>query len=159
MVDERKLEKYYSQIAEQLDGMIPVEWDKIIMYAEEDGSISSVSFYYYINNGTELHYSNAIPEEYNIEEDAYGSLVYELMDINREFRKVYKEMEDPTWVSFIFRLDSDWNFEIEYKYEQDESVSWYEREIGWAYDEFGIVPEEEFEKKMLEEYLEWKENH
>ncbi len=35
MVEENKLIKYYSQIAEKLDEIIPVTWDKISMYAEE----------------------------------------------------------------------------------------------------------------------------
>ncbi|MBN1045251.1 hypothetical protein DVW08_07690 [Clostridium botulinum] len=28
-----------------------------------------------------------------------------------------------------------------------------EREIRWAYDEWGIVPEDEYEKELLEEHL------
>ncbi len=29
----------------------------------------------------------------------------------------------------------------------------YERGIRWAYDELGIVPNNEYQKKLLEEYL------
>lgn len=119
------------------------------MYVEEDDDMSAISFY---------HYCNDIPEEYNVSEDIYDTLLGELMEINRNLRLTFKEMEEPTWVAYIFRLDSDWNFQIEYIYEQDESVGFFERELRWAYDELGIVPEGDFGKKLLDEYLEEKEN-
>lgn len=45
-MEDKKLSKYYGEIAEKLDEMIPVEWDNIILHAEETGDVSSASFYY-----------------------------------------------------------------------------------------------------------------
>ncbi len=47
MIKESDLNKYYAEIANQLNEIIPVEWKRIIMYAEDLGDSSSVSFYFY----------------------------------------------------------------------------------------------------------------
>lgn len=56
MVNEAKLNKYYSAIAEKMDEMIPCEWERIVLRAEESGSVSSTGFYFYTNNN-EVHWS------------------------------------------------------------------------------------------------------
>ena len=83
MINENNLTKYYSQIAKKLDEIIPSEWDKIVMYAEEIGDVSSVSFYYYTNNYTKLHHSGNIPNEYSVDEEIFDSLTDELININK----------------------------------------------------------------------------
>ena len=153
MVEENKLIKYYSQIAEKLDEIIPVTWDKISMYAEEFGDVSSVSFYYYTDNNSVLHHSGDIPGEWNVDEEIYDRLTDELMEINKGLWLEFKESGEPTWCSFTFNLNSEWKFKIKFSYERDEQVGSLEREIRWAYDELGIIPEDDYEKELLEEYL------
>lgn len=89
-MEDKKLSKYYGEIAEKLDEMIPVEWDNIILYAEETGDVSSASFYYNEKN----------------------------------------------------------------EYKRDSKIGQLERRIRWAYNELGIIPKDEYEKELLEEYLE-----
>lgn len=153
MIKESKLSKYYSEIAEKLNEIIPVKWDKISMYAEEVGDVSSVSFYYYTDNGMKVHYSGDIPDECNVDEDIYDSLTDELIAINKELWLEFKNAEESTWCSFTFNLDCNWKFQIKFAYERDNEVGRLEREIRWAYDELGIVPEDEYERELLEEYL------
>ena len=61
-MEDKKLSKYYGEIAEKLDEMIPVEWDNIILYAEETGDVSSASFYYNEKNSKEYCYSSSTCE-------------------------------------------------------------------------------------------------
>lgn len=153
MINENDLTRYYSEIAERLDEIIPVDWDKIVMYAEEIGDVSSVSFYYYINNNTKVHYSGDIPDEYNVSEDIFDSLIDELMKTNKCLWNEFKNAEESTWSSLTFYLDSNWKFKAKFGYERNAEIGHLEREIRWAYDELGIIPENEYEKKLLEEYL------
>ena len=65
MIDEKVLEEYYGEIANKLDEMIPVEWTKIAMLAIDSGISRSAFFYFYTTDG-KAHYSNAIPDEYEV---------------------------------------------------------------------------------------------
>lgn len=153
MVNENNLSKYYSEIAEKLDYIIPIEWDKIVLYGEENGDVSSVSFYFYTENCEKVHHSGDIPEEYNVSKNIFKTLLRELLEINKNLWLQFKEADEPTWNSLTFQLDSDWKFKIKYGYERNSEIGRLEREIRWAYDELGIIPEDEYEKELLEEYL------
>lgn len=156
MIDEKSLEKYYEKIAEKLDEIIPINWDKIVMYAEETGDVSSISIYYYTHNCTKVHHSGDISEEYNIDRDIVNSLESELMDINKDLWMEFKKAGEPTWCSLTFYLDKDWQFKIKYGYERDTEIGLLQREIRWAYDELGIIPRDSYERKLLDRYLEAK---
>ena len=41
MIEENKLVKYYSEIAEKLDEMIPCEWEKVYLYDKDDSLTST----------------------------------------------------------------------------------------------------------------------
>lgn len=153
MIDEKKLTIYYSKIAEKLDEIIPVKWDKISMYAEEIGDVSSVSFYYYTDNCTKWHYSEDIPEECSVSEKIFDSLLDELISINKKLWLEFKNAGQPTWCSLIFNLDCNWKFQAKFGYERNNEIGPLERLIRWAYDELGIIPKYEYEKELLEEYL------
>lgn len=153
MIQKSNLVKYYNAIAKKLDQIIPVKWDKISMYAEEIGNVRSVSFYYYTDNGKKVHYSGNIPEEYNVNEEIYDSLTDELVAINKKLWLEFKNSGEPTWYALTFHLDCDWKFETKFSYERNTEIGKLEREIRWAYDELGLVPEDEYEKTLLNGYL------
>lgn len=153
MINENNLTKYYSDIAEKLDEIIPGKWDKIVMYAEELGNVRSVCFYFYTMNLESIHYSGNIPEEYNIDRGIYNSLLRELRQCNKNLWLEFKNSGEKEWNSITFYLDNDWKFKVKFGYELNSEIGDYEREIRWAYDELGIVPKSEYKKKILEEYL------
>lgn len=153
MINENNLSKYYSKIAEKLDEMIPTEWDKVVLYGEEVGNVSSVSFYFFTDNSNKVHHSGDIPQEYNVSKNIFKSLLRELVEINKNLWLEFKVSDEPTWCFFTFYLDSDWKFKVKYGYERNNEIGRLEREIRWAYDELGIIPKDEYEKKLLEEYL------
>lgn len=153
MLNESKLNKYYNQIAEKLDELIPIKWNKIAMYTEEIGDVSSVSFYFYTDNCAKIHHSGNIPVEYNVNEDVFDSLINELMNINKRLWQEFNNTGEQPWCSFTFFLDNKWKFKVEYEYERDNEVDTYEREIIWAYEKLSIVPEDGYAKKILNEYL------
>ena len=152
MIKESNLNKYYSQIAEKLDEMIPFDCNKIVLYGEEIGDVSSASFYFFTID-SKVHHSGNIPEEYNVSKKIFKELLRELLEINKNLWLEFKEADEPTWCSLTFELDSDWKFKVKYGYERNGEIGRLEREIRWAYDELGIVPEDEYERELLEEYL------
>lgn len=57
MIKESNLTKFYSQIAEKLDEMIPCDWNKIVLYGEEDDEIRQIqreSFIFYKKNESDI---------------------------------------------------------------------------------------------------------
>ena len=55
----------YQEIANKINEMIPVEWDKV--YTKANIKEKKRSFFYYTLPGSEeLHYYTAIPKEHNV---------------------------------------------------------------------------------------------
>ena len=158
MIQEEILEYHYGEIANQLNQMIPVEWIKIAMLAIDTGLSSAVYFYFYTIDG-KAHYSSAIPDEYNVSQEIYNNFVSELRNINAEFREEFVKASIEPWESMTFILNADWSFSINYSYDTNIEMGKFERRVIWAYEELGIYPEDEFEKEILEEYLEEKEKN
>lgn len=153
MVNEAKLNKYYSAIAEKMDEMIPCEWERIVLRAEESGSVSSAGFYFYTNNN-EVHWSDGIPELYKINEREFRTKRRELFGIIKELWQEFNNAGEQAWHVFVFKLDSERKFSAKFDYEINSDIETLERRIRWAYDELGIIPQGEYGRKLLKEYLE-----
>ena len=156
-MNEEKLSAHYSKIAEKLDETIPVDWDRVIMFAEEFGDVSSASFYFYVKNNSKPFFSSSIPEDFNVSKDVYDDLWDELISINKDLWLDFKNEGTQPWDIMIFYLDNDWKIKIEFEYDINREIDTYERLIILAYTKLGIVPEDDFEKELLQEYLDKQE--
>ena len=63
---EENLNKMYQEIANKINEMIPVEWDKVYTKAYIKEESKEVFFYYTLPGSEELHYYTAIPKEHNV---------------------------------------------------------------------------------------------
>lgn len=151
MVNEAKLNEYYSAIADKLDEMIPCEWERIALYAEETGDVSAASFYFFTSD-PKYHYGENIWEEFDVDEDEFDELHIELMDIVETLWWEFKDSGEDTWWSFTFCFDRDRKFKINYCYEEN-NLGRMEKVLRWAYDDLGIIPHDSYRKKLLKEYL------
>lgn len=152
MVNEAKLNKYYSAIAEKMDEMIPCEWNRIILYAEELGDVSNLGFFY--TNDEEVHWSEGITEEYEVDEYEYMMQLMQLVELVKELWMEFKNADEEVWSVFTFDIDGEWKFKAKFEYELNDEISDLERSIIWAYNELDIVPNGEYGRKLLKEYLE-----
>ena len=153
MINESILNGYYGKIANELNELIPVKLNKIIMYGEELGDVSSVSFYFYNSEENQVHYSGNIPEDFSVSRDIFKRLLRELRGSIRDLWNEFKNAEQETWSTITFVLEKDWKFKVKYEYDLNNKVGPFEREIIWAYNEIGLIPNGEFAKEILEEYL------
>ena len=156
MIDEKVLEEYYGEIANKLDEMIPVEWTKIAMLAEDLGTSCAAGVYFFTKDN-KIYYNHNIPEDFNVDEEVYRKILDELLEINGRLREEFINFGIQPWKLLSFILNEDWSFKLNYEYEIDEDIDYMERKIIWAYEELGIMPEGEFGKSILKEYLEEKE--
>ena len=153
MIDEDNLKKYYVKIANQLNNIIPIEWKKIIMYAEDLGDSSSVSFYFYTKEDDKIHHSGNIPEDFSVSRNIFRKLLRELRGTIKNLRNEFNKENEKLWYTLTFVLEEDWRFNVKFRYEIDKEISDFERQVIWAYNEIGLVPKGEFGREVLEEYL------
>ena len=156
MVDEEILMHYYEEIANKLDEMSPVEWTKIAMLAEDLGTSCAAGVYFFTKDN-KIYYNHNIPEDFNVDEEVYRKILDELLEINGRLREEFINFGIQPWKLLSFILNEDWSFKLNYEYEIEEDIDYMERKIIWAYEELGIMPEGEFSKSILKEYLEEKE--
>ena len=153
MLDETVLNKYYGEIANKLDEIIPCEWEKIALYVSELGNWSFATFYFYTSDG-KCHHWGDIADKYGIDIREISGEMDVLSQISKQLWLECKEVWEEPWYSFTFSLDSDWKFNIKYGYEKNEELSGKELQVRWAYDELGIVPSGKMGKRLLKKYLE-----
>lgn len=127
-MDESKFVPFYQEIANQLDEIVPGE---------------------YI-------FSGKIPDDYGVDEKIFFKLVFDLSKKVQNLKKEFIKQNQREWKVLTLYLKNDFTFRAEYSYEIDEEVGRYEREIYWAYETLDIVPKDDFDKKILDEYLQHK---
>ena len=152
MVNESKLVELYGEIANQMDSMVPCEWKRIVLYAEELGDVSTTGFYFYTND-EQVYWSEGITDRYEVDEYEYMMQLMQLMELVKELWIEFKNADEEVWSVFTFDIDSEWKFKTNYEYELNDEISDLERRIRWAYNELDIIPNGEYGRKLLREYL------
>lgn len=69
----------YQKIAEQINEIIPSEWEKVALYAEILDDSSEVYFFFTTPQNQEYIYSHDIPEHFNVDEDIYDDFYMNCM--------------------------------------------------------------------------------
>ncbi|QHK03284.1 putative antitoxin YezG [Bacillus velezensis] len=82
------------KIVEQINEMIPAEWERVILYAEILDDSSEVFFYFNTPHSEDFIYSHNIPEHYHVSEEIYEELLFDLQDLFEELRDEFKENMD-----------------------------------------------------------------
>lgn len=152
-----EIEKVYQKIANTLNETIPEEWDKVYMYGEISEGAREAFFNYYPNGSKVSVYSHDIPELFEISEDEYDKLLYELLDNVKELWQEFKNSGEEVWTNFTFILESTGKFKIDYDYTDLSEASPRKQHITWKYKYLGIRPKDENDKKLIDEYIKSQE--
>ena len=152
MIDEIKLQEYYGKIADELNEMIPCEWERVVLYAEDDGQGSYAELYFYTEDGNVIA-GGTIVDEFNVDEDEYDEHLENLWDRNSELRDEFIDAGEQAWCTYTFNLYNDGRFTMKFGYELNHKLTSMVREIRWAYDELGLIPDSKYERGLLREYF------
>lgn len=149
------MEKLYQEIAEGINEIIPTEWEKVYLYAEILDDSTEVFFYFNMPQNEEYIYSHNIPERFNVSEDIYDELLFELHDLFEDLQKEFKENNSGVWTNLTLILESSGRFSIDYNYDDviESDLNGSQRQIVWEYKNLGILPNDEDNKRFLENYL------
>ncbi|MBJ7960540.1 MULTISPECIES: antitoxin YezG family protein [Bacillus cereus group] len=154
-METKEMEIIYQEIGTRVDEIIPGDWEKIYLYAEVLNDSTEVFFYFSIPTKEEFIYSNDIPKVYNVDRKIYKELLFELFDKFEELREEFRKNEQELWTNLTLTIDNSGKFKIEYNYEDilSSEIGSMDRQIIWMYKNLGILPDNEVDKKFLDNYL------
>ncbi|MED1124947.1 antitoxin YezG family protein [Bacillus atrophaeus] len=150
-----KLGVLYQKIAEQINEMIPAEWNKVALYAEILDDSREVYFFFNTINSEDFIYSHDIPEHYQVSKQIYDDLLIELQDLFDELRDEWKANNSDVWTNLTLKLDYTGKFSIDYDYENviESTLDDYQRQMIWEYTNLGISPMDKEDEEFVKNYL------
>ncbi|WIL28000.1 TIGR01741 family protein [Staphylococcus aureus] len=154
---EEKLSQKYNEIANEINGMIPVEWEKVYVIAYVDDGGGQVIFYYTKPGNDELYYYSSIVEDYNVLEEVFDDLWMELYRSFKKLRNIFKEESLEPWTSCEFDFTRDGKLNVSFDY-----IDWIKLGLGplarenyYMYKKFGVIPEMEYEMEEIKEIVQY----
>ncbi|MBU7062104.1 TIGR01741 family protein, partial [Staphylococcus aureus] len=99
MTFEEKLSQMYNEIANEISGMIPIEWEKVYTMAYIDDEGGEVFYYYTEPGSNELYYYTSVLNKYDISESEFMDSAYELYKQFQNLRNIFKEEGYEPWTS------------------------------------------------------------
>lgn len=154
MINEEKLTKYYSNLAEKLNEMIPCEWDNVYMYGEVLEDSREVYFYFKPAGEDEFVYGHDIPSKYDVDRKLSRELMRALRVLVGELHNEFVNSGDTAWTSITFSLEHTGKFKADFGYEDvlNSPFTSGERQIIWEYEVLGLEPAEEYQE-LVKGYL------
>ncbi|EUG96316.1 TIGR01741 family protein [Staphylococcus aureus] len=159
---EEKLSQMYNEIANEISGMIPVEWEQVFTIAYVTDQAGEVIFNYTKPGSDELNYYTYIPREYNVSEKVFYDLWTDLYRLFKKLRNAFKEEDLEPWTSCEFDFTREGKLKVSFDY-----IDWINtefdqlgRENYYMYKKFGVIPEMEYEMeevKQIEQYIKEQE--
>ncbi len=158
MTFEEKLSEMYNEIANEISGMIPVEWEKVYAMAYIDDEGGEVFYYYTEPGSNELYYYTSVLNKYDISESEFMDSEYELYKQFQKLRNIFKKEGHEPWTSCEFDFTREGKLNVSFDY-----IDWINtefdqlgRENYYMYKKFGVLPEMEYEMeeiKEIEQYI------
>ena len=154
-MNTERMEELYQSIGQQLNTIIPEDWDKVLLYSEVTEWSNRTYFYYYALNKNNPVYSLDIEHIYNVDEDEDDEQLQQLYHYFRELWSEFKSQNQEPWTNLTLELSSNGKLNIDYSYNSLQNVDNYEQQVFWEYEKLGIKPNENRKRdlKIIEEYL------
>ncbi|MBG9817209.1 MULTISPECIES: immunity protein YezG family protein [Bacillus] len=160
-METKEMESLYREIAKNLNEMIPVEWDTIWMYAEMLDDSASALFYFTVPNKEEYFYSHNIPDQYQVSEDTYDSLLINLQRKLRQLREEYTKEQSDKWTTVKMKFTYSGKMSTDFGYDDVFSlgIDNIQRIAVWEYETFGFLPDDEEDKEAVLNFIKNKEEN
>jgi len=128
MTFETKLNELYSEIAQQVSDMIPVEWNELYFNGEVKVEEGGVFFFFIpVQHNNEFVYSHDIPDLYQINDKVYDEELRKLFKQTIELQKVFIDNDQEPCFSVTLIVNSLGNLKVHFDY-----TNWFESDFGPA---------------------------
>ncbi|VED70835.1 Uncharacterized conserved protein [Staphylococcus aureus] len=128
MTFEEKLSQMYNEIANEISGMIPVEWEQVFTIAYVTDQAGEVIFNYTKPDSDELNYYSDIPKDCNVSKDIFKNSWFKVYRMFDELRETFKEEGLEPWTSCEFDFTRDGKLNVSFDY-----IDW----INTEFDQLG----------------------
>ncbi len=153
MFNEERLNACYNAIADDLEKMIPCEWEKVVIYAENKGGSTR---WFYTPDG-KMHEWDQVWTRYYVDWHVNRDNISKLGDSIREVWLECENSGETQWNIFVLEVDNKRNFKAKFSSALDETVDREVRELLFLYNECGIEPPKRcHEKRKVRKYLKSK---
>ncbi|MEN3818912.1 MAG: immunity protein YezG family protein [Bacillus velezensis] len=154
-MNNEKMGELYQKIDEHLNEMIPFQWKKIVLYAEILDDSADIYFYFTTPNNSDYLFSHNIPEHFDVSEEIYDQLLIELQELFEELKEEFKLGNQDIWTNLTLKLENTGKFSIDYNDDDvlSSELDDLQRRDVWKYQNLGILPADEEDRKFIEEYL------
>ncbi|MBM7620083.1 uncharacterized protein (TIGR01741 family) [Bacillus tianshenii] len=122
---EIELNKIYNEIAQQVNNMIPIEWDNFYFNGEIKGEEGGVFFFFTPKDEVKHVFSHYIPKLYNVDKRAYNKELHKLFGLTVELQKVFTDNDQEPWFSVTLLVNDAGKLNVHFDY-----TDWHESEFG-----------------------------
>ncbi|KGT37227.1 DUF600 family protein [Weizmannia sp. CD-2023] len=103
---ETKLNELYKKIAQQVNDMIPTEWDKFYFNGEVKEGEGGVFFFFMPKGEEQPIFSHYIPTLYSVDKRAYNKELHKLFQLTVELQKIFTDNDQDPWFSVTLINDT-----------------------------------------------------
>ncbi|MEW4284573.1 immunity protein YezG family protein [Priestia koreensis] len=122
---ETELNELYKEIAQQVDDMIPTEWNNVYFNGEVKEGEGGV-FFFFTPEGEDQHiFSHYIPKIYSIDKRTYNKELHKLFQLTTQLQKVFTNYHQDPWFSVTFILNDTGKLNVHFDY-----TNWHDSESG-----------------------------
>lgn len=153
---EIKLNELYKEIAQQVNDMIPIEWNNFYFNGEVSEGEGGV-FFFFVPKGEKQHiFSHYIPRLYNVDKRVYNKELHKLFQLTVELQKVFIDYDQEPWFSVTLLLNDTGKLNVHFDYK-----NWQESEFGPAdrikYFEYKYISQNEEQLDLIVRMKEFEE--
>lgn len=122
---EIELNRLYTQIAQQINDMIPTEWDSFSFNGEVKDESGGVFFFFKPKDEEQQIYSHYIPKIYSVDKRMYNKELHRLFELSVELQKIFIENDQEPWFSVTLLVNDTGKLKVHFDY-----TNWHESEFG-----------------------------
>ncbi|MCM3439382.1 immunity protein YezG family protein [Metabacillus halosaccharovorans] len=155
---ELELNRLYNEIAQQVNDMIPTDWDNIYFNGEVKEGEGGVFFFFTPKDDGKHIFSHYIPKLYSVDKRAYNKEVHKLFQLTVELQKVFADNDQEPWFSVTLLLNASGKLDVHFDY-----TNWFESEFGPTarikYFEYKYLSQnnEQFDLDLIEKMKKFEE--
>lgn len=112
-----KIDCCYQDIVDEIDDIIPEDWDKVLLYANIGDDMSSFFFYYYPHNSSNPVFSEDIVAKSAVNRMTYNLKHYRLLKILEALRQAFMDYGQKLWTNLTLVIDHTGKFNVDYNYD------------------------------------------
>ena len=153
---ETKLNDLYKEMAQQLNDLIPTDWNHLCLNSEVKNGEGGVFFFFRPKGEGKYVFSHYIPKLYKLDKRIYNKEIHKLFQLTVDLQKVFTDYDQDPWFSVTFLLNDTGELKVHFHY-----TNWHESEFGPTarikYFEYNYVDQNKEQLDLIQRMKEFEE--